>query len=1117
MNRGITVVAGPARSGKTGQLLARYRAALASGPPGSALWLAPTHRAAAAVRGRLVGPRSGGLLNPQCLSIAQFARRVLEASTLPIRPLSLLGQRRILQQIIDEFRAAGRLEYFEPIARTSGFLDLVVGFISELKRLEIWPHELRAARGSNAWPKDRELFALYEAYQRRLNEHDLYDAEGRFWSARAQLRDGHWGPFAGVRHVLVDGFVDFTRTEHEVLTILAERAASMTISLPWDVDAPRRELFAKSAATLAELERRHPALSIERADEPASDWPPLAAIQRTLFAASTSPRTAQPVGAPQGIEIVAAGSATSEVELLARRIKALLVDGDPARPGQPVSPADVLVVFRTLPEETVELVREVFGEYGIPAALGGQPRLARSPLVRTVAAWLDLVLEDWPYRELLALVVHHYFCPAWPEWRDGRAAEAAEYAVRRLQIASSRAALLTQLERLAARAEPSPAASAAPPSKLERQALLAWPLLRRMAQMLDALPERATHRGWARALATLARESGMLGRIEPHEPIRGEPHPELLAWQQLLESFEELERLANWLGEPARELSLREVRQCLQEVLHSAPLPEPHDETGRVLVLSAESARHLSAPYVFVAGLAERAFPPADREDCLYGEAETRELARAGLPLPARTDRRAHEMLLFYQIVTRATRQLVLSYPALDESAQPLSPSPYVIELERSFGGSIPRSGPPTLSVVPATDVTYGPRDFRLRAVDRALAGEPQLAARFAVHPTTAACARGIAAAVDAIAQRGAGRSFGPFEGMLTSERARAVLAQTFGPQRCWSPSQFEQYALCPHQFFLERVLGIEAVDDPVLAVDYAARGRMLHWVLATLHRRLNEQAGGRAPLGAWDVDELGEQLARLADEWSDRVRSGRPLLDGLLAIDVRRLQTALADYHQQHAQYDALGSDYDEPLLPVHFEVSFGPTHRGDDAEAALEPVDPLSSRDPFELACGSETICFAGRIDRIDLGVVAGRAVFAVIDYKSGRSASASVAAVMEGMALQLPLYALAAQKLLSASRAIPLRIGYWHVEGTGAKEVIVLHQDDGTALRATDSWRRLESELPARVWSLVSGIRDGQFPMASADEHCTSRCAYHTVCRVNQARSLGKQWQPPREECP
>ena len=39
----------------------------------------------------------------------------------------------------------------------------------------------------------------------------------------------------------------------------------------------------------------------------------------------------------------------------------------------------------------------------------------------------------------------------------------------------------------------------------------------------------------------------------------------------------------------------------------------------------------------------------------------------------------------------------------------------------------------------------------------------------------------------------------------------------------------------------------------------------------------------------------------------------------------------------------------------------------------------------------------------------------------------------------------------------------------------------------------------------------MRRGEFPVWSDDENCTGRCPYSTVCRINQIRSLDKEWRP------
>ena len=65
------------------------------------------------------------------------------------------------------------------------------------------------------------------------------------------------------------------------------------------------------------------------------------------------------------------------------------------------------------------------------------------------------------------------------------------------------------------------------------------------------------------------------------------------------------------------------------------------------------------------------------------------------------------------------------------------------------------------------------------------------------------------------------------------------------------------------------------------------------------------------------------------------------------------------------------------------------------------------------------------SGRIDRIDLGTIAGESVFNVIDYKSGGTIRLDRDTIRAGATLQLPLYALAAMELILSDRvAVPWR---------------------------------------------------------------------------------------------
>jgi len=305
MPAAVRVLAGPAKSGKTQLLLTEYRRLLASGTVGCALWLAPTRRAAACVRDQLLAGGFNACFSPNALTFAEFARTVVNASPRELRAVSPLIARQLLRRSIEDVRAKKGLAYFEPIAETPGMLDLLGGFVSELKRLEIWPDEfLAACRTRSLGAKDQELHRLYDRYQALLTRHHLYDREGTFWSAREMLSGGQRRPWERLRHIRVDGFTDFTRTEYEILEILAARVESLVVTLPLEEGNARRELFAKPRRSLDELRRRFPQLEVENVPRPALiAWPALAHLESRVFG---NPRDAAPVPDARGIEIIAA-------------------------------------------------------------------------------------------------------------------------------------------------------------------------------------------------------------------------------------------------------------------------------------------------------------------------------------------------------------------------------------------------------------------------------------------------------------------------------------------------------------------------------------------------------------------------------------------------------------------------------------------------------------------------------------------------------------------------------------------------------------------------------------------------------------------------------------------
>ena len=593
MNRGLTVVAGPVRSGKTGRLVACYRRHLAAGPPGDALWLAPNHRTATAVRHELVGRAFPAALDPHCLSFEQFARRVLEASPLVVRPLGALGRRHLLGQLIREALDAGRLEYFAPIARTGGFLDLVVGFVEELKRLEIWPQELRAARGLRASPKDRELWQIL----RRLS---AGPERARSVRSPGDVLVGTRAASRRTARTLRGGAPLGRRRLRRLHAHGARDAANPGRSRRVDDDQPAAWRAMRSAASCLPNRRpRWPSSSGVTRGSPSNTWSAVRAVGRSWTTWSARCFTCRDKSlrrrsrwASRSCRLPESPARWNCLRGASRRCWSMVM----RRPAAcRCVPATCWSSFARWMTRRRNWWATRFAEYGIPAAIASAPRLARSSVVGALADWLELDLEDWPYRRLLAMLVHNRFRPGWPEWLSGRAAVAAEHVVRRLAVPSGRAALVTSWERLAAQAQRSEAgADARNPARSRNRRC--WPCrwCVASARCWTPFPRGPRFRGGFKRRARWPTRRGCCGAAADTDANGGATDTDRLEWEQFAGALIQLARLSAWLGRGDVELSRRDFFEHVQEVMRTVPLPKAGDEAGRVRVLPAESARQAS-------------------------------------------------------------------------------------------------------------------------------------------------------------------------------------------------------------------------------------------------------------------------------------------------------------------------------------------------------------------------------------------------------------------------------------------------------------------------------------------------------------------------------------------
>ena len=1139
------------------------------------LWLCPSQHSIEPLRSALLRTHAGALLDPRIVTFAHFAEGVIAGSGQRIRPVSALQKRRVLQLVIAQGLAERKLSHFAAVARTPGFLELVNRQIVELKRQDVWPEDYAQQAHTR---REQEIAGLYAAYQKRLLAGQLYDAEGRFWAAREILKKGELGgegqsPARQYGLVVVDGFSDFTSAQYDILRLLAAESDSLQISLTLEQESlgsadrstGRGLLLAKTRRTLERLQGVLPNLEIEfRESEPLKN-PALERLRAGLFEEKdsgsqapacpspsksatgmqalpaeseagasgavrsqaepgTEDRAETPYESPlTGLEIVAAHSVQGEVEAIAGRVKQLLLS-------QQARPEEIVVVFRQ-PQEITFRIGDVFGDYGIPHFLETPRSLATSPLVRLLVSLLRLQLEDWPFGLLLRVagnrMIHAFEAESSSPARTEPSRAALEKCLRAAQLPAGRQPLLEQCRRWAAAAG---AATGREVPPLFLHARLALEKLEPLSEQLAALPKQAGWQEWVLAIEKLLVSLGVIsGQSE-------ETTAASRTWRRLRSALRSIEVADIWSGQSGQ-FGLEDLISLLEFVTRSTQLPPATDSIGRVRVLTAESARHTAVKHLFLVGLGEQAF--SSRETETHQQEQSVEPIESGKGQSAKgqsgnesteneSTEMAHEetgrlvrtsesMLLFYELVTRASESLTLSYPALDEKGQSLPPSPLLVELQRTFGATpIPTT---TMTLGRLADSQASPLSqsaHRQQAVAEALAGRRTWLAGLAMYPEPIGnsepagkpepAGEFILEGLQCIAQRAARDRFGPHEGLLLSETAQAALAERFDLKHLWSPSQLEGYAACPFRFFSEQLLGLQPVNELTLRSDAARRGSLLHQVLAEVHDQLKSVV--------WQEESDSDLVARFLQTLQAVVEANPlgGLEQSLREIECREIAEWAPLYVEQENQYRSQWDQLEQPPQPTYFEVRFGPKARADSGAGA----DGTSTSIPFELDLGSEPIRLIGQIDRVDVGRVGGVTVFNIIDYKSGKKEmKLDLKKVRSGHQLQLPLYVLAAeQHLLAEQDARALATGYWNVREKGFEQHrkqsgFSLREVHDETLVASHPWEQLQPQLLERVQQIVTSIRSGHFPVYNEDNDCTKSCPCRSICRIGQIRSLDKKW--------
>ena len=349
----------------------------------------------------------GGILNIDVLSFGRLTHRIFEEVGRKERILlDDLGKCLILRRVIQE--REGDLQVLKKGIHTPGYVEEVKSVLSEFMQYGVRPEDLeKQIREAGLQPglkyKLEDFLLLYRGFLEALEE-KYTTKEDTLCSLIERI------PLSRElkKSILVfDGFTGFTPLQVEVISTLLQNTEEILVTLPLGKEALGRlsgepdysEMFYLTKKTVRDLERvakeaEIPVREPVFLDKPHRHGaaPALAYLERNLF---------RPFEAPYPFEckeivIRKAKDETHECMILCRTMAELIETGN-------YRLRDMAVVCGDLAAYSDRL-KVQFEKYGIPYFMDSTTELRLNPFVNYLELLLRVVTEDYPYRDTSALL-----------------------------------------------------------------------------------------------------------------------------------------------------------------------------------------------------------------------------------------------------------------------------------------------------------------------------------------------------------------------------------------------------------------------------------------------------------------------------------------------------------------------------------------------------------------------------------------------------------------------------------------------------------------------------------------------------------------------------------------
>ena len=486
-----------------------------------------------------------------------------------------------------------------------------------------------------------------------------------------------------------------------------------------------------------------------------------------------------------------------------------------------------------------------------------------------------------------------------------------------------------------------------------------------------------------------------------------------------------------------------------------------------VIVTSVNELRGLSFDYVFIGGLVDGEFPTRYQPEIFFSGS-------------FRKDEYKHireERYHFYQSLSSAKKKLYLSYAKYSERKE-FTQSTFLTDFSNIF----------SLTEKSSEDyeqLIYSKLELLMQSSAILKAGDESILVNSGIKPDM--LKQNINIDKKRIEEPFGESEYTGFIGeSLSDEEKEKLFAQK---EKQFSVSQLEQYAKCPFQYFLKRILLLDTVEEPSEEIEAFELGSLVHSILFEFYKIIQEKNIKLAGCDEKTFAKAEKIIFDIAEKKVDKLN-----LQSTPAFFEREKIFGVAGKKQNSILFRFLESERKKEgnFIPKYFEIAFGNFDKSDS-----------------ELEIELNGVKLRGKIDRIDLDEAGNK--FKVIDYKLGGK-KPTKKDLESGLSLQLPVYIYASKTLIETQlnkELNPAEAVIYSLKldkkDFGEKIVHLGTKHNPNEEELINSNLELIKICNEVIPLYVEGISKGVFNLSKLEDRESKVCQYcdfKSICRIQEA---------------